>query len=89
MVYGPGGYKTTDFVKIGTPMQIILWVVTTALLGTTNRSNFWLSWVASFAALVIGAAFMLTNPVAWFGSQSKNETVTAAPSGHSDSSPKK
>merc|ERR1712232_1272875 len=26
MVYGPGGYKYNDFLLIGTPMQIVLWV---------------------------------------------------------------
>lgn len=30
MVYGPGGYKFTDFFRIGAPLQLILAVVTTA-----------------------------------------------------------
>ena len=29
MVYGPGGYKFTDFVKVGGPLQLLLAVVTT------------------------------------------------------------
>ena len=29
MVYGPGGYKFTDFTRIGAPLQLILTVVTT------------------------------------------------------------
>lgn len=29
MVYGPGGYKFTDFFRVGAPLQIILTVVTT------------------------------------------------------------
>jgi di/tricarboxylate transporter len=33
MVYGPGGYKFTDFARIGAPLQLILTVVTT--LGIT------------------------------------------------------
>ena len=28
MVYGPGGYKFTDFVKIGIPMTIVVGIVT-------------------------------------------------------------
>jgi di/tricarboxylate transporter len=30
MVYGPGGYRFTDFVKVGGPLQLLLAVVTTA-----------------------------------------------------------
>ena len=30
MVYGPGGYRFTDFARIGAPLQLILTVVTTA-----------------------------------------------------------
>jgi di/tricarboxylate transporter len=29
MVYGPGGYKFTDFMRVGLPLQLILMVVTT------------------------------------------------------------
>jgi len=29
MVYGPGGYKFTDFARVGFPLQLILTVVTT------------------------------------------------------------
>ncbi len=27
MVYGPGGYKFADFVKIGIPLNVILWII--------------------------------------------------------------
>ncbi|GAB3679756.1 SLC13 family permease [Salinarchaeum chitinilyticum] len=30
MVYGPGGYKFTDFLRVGAPLQLLLSVVTTA-----------------------------------------------------------
>ena len=30
MVYGPGGYKFTDFARVGAPLQLVLTVVTTA-----------------------------------------------------------
>lgn len=33
MVYGPGGYKFIDFLKIGTPLTIIYMVVTILILG--------------------------------------------------------
>ncbi len=29
MVYGPGGYKFTDFLRVGAPLQLLLAVVTT------------------------------------------------------------
>ena len=32
MVYGPGGYRLGDFLKIGTPLSIVLWVVAVALI---------------------------------------------------------
>jgi len=31
MVYGPGGYKFTDFVKIGIPMSIVVGIITIIL----------------------------------------------------------
>ena len=32
MVYGPGGYKFSDYVKIGLPLNIIVWLVVSALI---------------------------------------------------------
>jgi di/tricarboxylate transporter len=32
MVYNPGRYKFTDFVKIGTPLSIILWIIASFLI---------------------------------------------------------
>jgi di/tricarboxylate transporter len=32
MVYGPGGYRFSDFLKIGIPMNIIAWIVCSILL---------------------------------------------------------
>ncbi|KAL7518562.1 hypothetical protein ACHAWX_003377 [Stephanocyclus meneghinianus] len=44
LIYGPGGYTVKDFLYLGTPMQIILWILTTAIL--SNSSNMWyLSWI--------------------------------------------
>jgi di/tricarboxylate transporter len=31
MVYGPGGYRFSDYVKIGVPLDILIWVITVAL----------------------------------------------------------
>jgi di/tricarboxylate transporter len=31
MVYGPGGYRFSDYVKIGVPLDILIWIVTVLL----------------------------------------------------------
>ena len=32
LVYGPGGYKLRDYLRVGTPLAIMLWIVATFLL---------------------------------------------------------
>lgn len=32
MVYGPGGYKFSDYLKVGLPLNILLWLVCSALI---------------------------------------------------------
>lgn len=32
MVYGPGGYRFSDFLKIGIPMNLIAWIVASTLI---------------------------------------------------------
>jgi len=51
LIYGPGGYKTMDFVRFGTPMQIVLWVLSTAFLSVVEP--WYVSWLATFAILII------------------------------------
>ena len=31
MVYGPGGYRWSDYLRIGAPLALLLWAVTVAL----------------------------------------------------------
>jgi di/tricarboxylate transporter len=32
MVFGPGGYRFADFVKVGVPLNILLWISSVALI---------------------------------------------------------
>jgi di/tricarboxylate transporter len=32
MVYGPGGYRFNDFMRVGIPLNLLMWVVATALV---------------------------------------------------------
>jgi di/tricarboxylate transporter len=34
MVYGPGGYRFTDYVRVGAPLQLLLTVVVTLGIAT-------------------------------------------------------
>lgn len=52
LVYGPGGYKVKDFVYIGTPMQVILWIVTVSILSNTT-TPWWVSWIWSFGVFAL------------------------------------
>jgi di/tricarboxylate transporter len=54
LIYGPGGYKYKDFVMFGFPMQIVLWVLSTAYLSVIKP--WYLSWLGTGLVLVLVAA---------------------------------
>ena len=50
LIYGPGGYTYADFIRIGTPMQIILWIFSIALL---SIEQWYIGWTFSIVIFVI------------------------------------
>lgn len=62
MVYGPGEYANLDFFKFGAPMQILLWLSTTAMVSTLSIYNAkWLiAWVICAAGLLVVSVVRLT-----------------------------
>jgi len=54
IVFQPGGYSTTDFVKFGTPLQIVLLVMTVFFL---SNDKWLVNFVVSVAILVAAVAF--------------------------------
>jgi di/tricarboxylate transporter len=51
LIYGPGGYKYKYFLAFGSPMQIVLWVLSTASL--TVIKPWYISWIATSAVLAL------------------------------------
>jgi di/tricarboxylate transporter len=60
MVYGPGGYTNMDFMRFGAPMQIILWLSSTAMISAVNK-NWYVSWIVSALGLVAVAVVRLSS----------------------------
>ena len=58
LIFGPGGYKVKDFLKIGTPMQLILWIFTTLIL-TNPLGVWWPSWVGTFVVFIAAVAVLV------------------------------
>jgi di/tricarboxylate transporter len=55
MVYGPGSYKTVDFLRFGTPMQVVLWLWSILLLGLGDSRGdhiVLVAWIFGAATLV-------------------------------------
>jgi len=52
LIYGPGGYKYTDFLWIGTPMQVVLWIFSVCIV-TISEDSWYISWIASSVLFII------------------------------------
>jgi len=51
LIFGPGGYRTMDFIKFGTPMQVVLWILSVIYL--TVIKSWYISWVATGVCLFV------------------------------------
>jgi len=71
MVYGPGGYKTKDFLAIGSPLQIVLWVLSVCVLAG-KPENWWISWIGTSVALFLVVATRVMDPSSWCQQKTKD-----------------
>jgi di/tricarboxylate transporter len=58
LIYGPGGYKYRDFLVFGSPMQIILWVLSVAFLVI---EPWYISWIVSAVTLIFVLFWRVVN----------------------------
>lgn len=61
MVYGPGEYSNMDFLRFGAPMQILLWLSSTALVSTSTPENWYVSWIVCFRGFFVVAFVRILN----------------------------
>jgi Na+/H+ antiporter NhaD/arsenite permease-like protein len=61
MVYGPGEYSNFDFLRFGAPMQLLLWLSSTANITTSNADNWYVSWIVCLTGFVIVSFLRLFN----------------------------
>jgi di/tricarboxylate transporter len=59
MIYGPGGYKYKDFLYFGTPMQLVLWVLSISYLSVFKP--WYLSWIGTCIILVLVSVALIGN----------------------------
>lgn len=58
MVFAAGGYRNIDFLKFGTPLQILLWLTSTALLAVPAK-NWYIGWIVSVLCFLFVASVRL------------------------------
>ena len=85
MVYGPGEYSNLDFLRFGAPMQLLLWMSSTALVSTSTPDNWYISWMVCFVGffVVVFVRFMHAPFSHWvqkhFGKKSSVPPMTEEP----------
>lgn len=60
LIYGPGGYKTVDFLRFGTPLQILLWLLSVIFV-SSDKSRWFVIWIASTLILVSVSVLLVLN----------------------------
>ena len=86
LIFGPGGYRTMDFIKFGGPMQIVLWIL--SVLYLTVIKPWYISWLATGLCLFlvalcrVGAASLGS---LWPGKKRLQEAAAAATTTTDDS----
>jgi Na+/H+ antiporter NhaD/arsenite permease-like protein len=60
MVYAVGGYTNLDFMRFGAPMQVALWLSSTAMV-SASEDRWYISWLICFAGLAFVMVVRLTN----------------------------
>jgi di/tricarboxylate transporter/predicted amino acid-binding ACT domain protein len=60
LIYGPGGYKTVDFLRFGTPLQILLWILSVIFV-SADKSKWFVSWIASAMVLICVSMLLISN----------------------------
>jgi len=65
MIYGPGGYKTADFMRIGTPMQLVLWIISIIFI-SMDPSKWYLSWIITALVLFAVSGILVLDLKAFF-----------------------
>ncbi len=63
LIYGPGGYKYVDFLRIGTPMQIVLWIISVVFVSIESSQWYW-TWVIT-AIVFFGTSLFLVLDINW------------------------
>jgi hypothetical protein len=62
MVYGPGEYRNLDYLKFGGPLQIVLWLTSTAMVAlfAVDDPKWIISWIVCGVVLAVVAAARLS-----------------------------
>jgi len=66
LIYGPGGYKYTDFLRIGTPMQVVLWIFSVCIVSIGDGSTWYVTWIATSLLFITVSASMSTGVTSIF-----------------------
>jgi hypothetical protein len=85
MVYGAGGYSNMDYLRFGAPMQLLLWLSSTAMISASSPDAWYISWIITVIAFVVIVFLRLLGGSKYFRKDKKPElnptTTMATPNG--------